>query len=99
MKKIITIASFLVFGTVFMTAQTTKDSISKLSKKSTTSKVMKSKSSVQQNNQPKMVDTANIEQRQKEADEKVAQPAIPRRDGVTDETTKPPTQPAPGQLE
>jgi len=99
MKKIITIASFLVFGTVFMTAQTTKDSTSKLSKKSTTSKVMKSKSSVQQNNQPKMVDTANIEQRQKEADEKVAQPTMPRRDGVTDETTKPPTQPAPGQLE
>jgi len=99
MKKIIAIASFLVFGTVVMTAQTTKDSTSKLSKKSATNKAMKSKSSVQQKNQPKMVDTANIEQRQKEADEKVAQPAMPRRDGLTDEATKPQAQPAPGQLE
>jgi hypothetical protein len=96
MKKIIATIAFLAFGTVFMTAQTT----SKTETKSTTKNVeQRSKKSIQQDNAPKMVDTANIEQRQKEADEKVAQPAIPRRDGATDETTKPQAQPAPGQLE
>lgn len=96
MKKILMTATFLTFGTVLITAQTTKKLETKSSTKTT---VLKSTKSTQKSNTPKMVDTANIEQRQKEADEKVAQPAIPRKDGVTDETTKPQAQPAPGQLE
>lgn len=96
MKKILMTATFLTFGTVLMIAQTTKKLETKSSTKTT---VLKSTESTQKSNTPKMVDTANIEQRQKEADEKVAQPTIPRRDGVTDETTKPQAQPAPGQLE
>lgn len=91
MKKILITTAFLTFGTVLMSAQTTK----KIETKSSTkTNVLKSAKST-----PKMVDTANIEQRLKEADEKVAKPAIPRRDGITDETTKPQAQPAPGQLE
>lgn len=61
---------------------------------------MKAKSSVQQNNTPKMVDTANIEQRQKEADEKLQRQTIPQKDGLNNETVKPAQpQPVPGQLE
>jgi len=100
MKKIITTATLIVFGTMFMTAQTTKDSSAKLSKKSVASKEMKVKSSVQQNNTPKMVDTANLEQRQKEADEKLQRQTIPQKDGLNNETIKPAQpQPVPGQLE
>ncbi|WP_312769734.1 hypothetical protein [Epilithonimonas sp.] len=90
------IATFLAFGSVFMTAQTTKKVETKSATKTT---MLKSAKSTQKSNAPKMVDTANIEQRQKEADEKVAQPAMPRRDGLTDEAIKPQAQPAPGQLE
>lgn len=96
MKKVLITATFLAFGTVLMTAQTIKKVESKSSTKTS---VIKSAKSAEKSNAPKMVDTANIEQRQKEADEKVSQPVMPRRDGVTDETTKPQAQPAPGQLE
>ena len=76
MKKIITTATFLVFGTMLTMAQTTKK---KETKSTSTSTEMKAKSSVQQNNIPKMVDTANIEQRQKEADEKLQRQTIPQK--------------------
>lgn len=47
-----------------------------------------------------MVDTANIEQRQKEADEKLQRQTIPQKDGLNNETVKPAQpQPVPGQLE
>ncbi|MBO6201778.1 MAG: hypothetical protein J6N74_09200 [Chryseobacterium sp.] len=97
MKKIITTATFLVFGTMLTMAQTTKK---KETKSTSTSTEMKAKSSVQQNNIPKMVDTANIEQRQKEADEKLQRQTIPQKDGLNNETVKPAQpQPVPGQLE
>ncbi|MBV6879469.1 hypothetical protein NG800_004235 [Epilithonimonas ginsengisoli] len=97
MKKIITTATFLVFGTMLMMAQTTKK---KETKSTSTRTEMKAKSSVQQNNIPKMVDTANIEQRQKEADEKLQRQTIPQKDGLNNETVKPAQpQPVPGQLE
>lgn len=97
MKKIITTATFLVFGTMLTMAQTTKK---KETKSTSTRTEMKAKSSVQQNNIPKMVDTANIEQRQKEADEKLQRQTIPQKDGLNNETVKPAQpQPVPGQLE
>jgi len=97
MKKIITTATFLVFGTMLTMAQTTKK---KETKSTSTSTEMKAKSSVQQNNTPKMVDTANIEQRQKEADEKLQRQTIPQKDGLNNEAVKSAQpQPVPGQLE
>lgn len=97
MKKIITTATFLLFGTMLTMAQTTKK---KETKSATTRTEMKAKSSVQQNNTPKMVDTANLEQRQKEADEKLKRQTIPQKDGLNNETVKPAQpQPVPGQLE
>ena len=98
MKKIITTAALVIFGTMFMTAQTTKDSSAKLSKKSVASKEMKVKSSVQRTDTSKMVDTANLEQRQKEADAKLQRQTIPQKDGLNNEAVKP-AQPVPGQLE
>ncbi|WP_379966687.1 hypothetical protein [Epilithonimonas sp. UC225_85] len=100
MKKLITTTAFLLFGTIFMTAQTTKDSSKKVYKKSTVRKEMKSKTSVQQNNKPKMVDTANIEERQKRADEKLQRQTIPQKDGLNNEAARPSQpKPVPGQLE
>lgn len=97
MKKIITTATFLVFGTMLTMAQTTKK---KETKSSTTRTEMKAKSTVQQNNTPKMVDTTNLEQRQKEADGKIISPDGPHGDGLTDEATKPSQiHPRPGQTE
>lgn len=97
MKKIITTAIFLVFGTMLTMAQTTKK---KETKSSTTKTELKAKSTVQQNNTPKMVDTTNLEQRQKEADGKVIRPDGPHGDGLTDEATKPSQiHPRPGQTE
>jgi len=97
MKKIITTAAFLLFGTMLTMAQTTKK---KENKSATTRTEMKTKSAVQQNNTPKMVDTANLEQRQKEADEKLQRQTIPQKDGLNNETVKPAQpQPVPGQLE
>ncbi|MNK29609.1 hypothetical protein D3C87_480060 [compost metagenome] len=97
MKKIITTATFLLFGTMLTMAQTTKK---KEIKSSTTKTEMKAKSSVQQNNTPKMVDTTNLEQRQKEADGKIISPDGPHGDGLTDEATKPSQiHPRPGQTE
>lgn len=95
MKKIMTTIAFLAFGTVFMTAQTTK----KIEAKSAT-KNSELRSARSQNNPPKMVDTANIEQRQKEADAKIAKPDGPHGDGLTDEATKSSQiHPKPGQTE
>ena len=97
MKKIITTATFLLFGTMLTMAQTTKK---KEVKSSTTKTEMKVKSTVQQNNTPKMVDTTNLEQRQKEADGKIIRPDGPHGDGLTDEATKPSqVHPRPGQTE
>ena len=97
MKKIITTATFLLFGTMLTMAQTTKK---KETKSATTRTEMKVKSSVKQNNTPKMVDTANLEKRQKEADEKLQRQTIPQKDGLNNETVKPAQpQPVPGQLE
>lgn len=97
MKKIIITTAFLVFGTMLTMAQTTKK---REMKSATTKTEMKSKSSVQQNNTTKMVDTANLEQRQKEADEKLQRQTIPQKDGLNNETVRPAQpQPVPGQLE
>ena len=97
MKKIITTATFLLFGTMLTMAQTTKK---KEIKSSTTKTELKAKSSIQQNNTPKMVDTTNLEQRQKEADGKIISPDGPHGDGLTDEATKPSqVHPRPGQTE
>jgi hypothetical protein len=95
MKKIITAATFLVFGTMLTMAQTTK----KIETKSSTTKTeMKAKSSVHQNKKPKMVDTANIEERQKEADGKLQRQTIPQKDGLNNEAVKP-AQTVPTELE
>lgn len=97
MKKIITTTAFLFFGTMLTMAQTTKK---KETKSAFTRTEMRTKSAVQQNNTPKMVDTANLEQRQKEADEKLQRQTIPQKDGLNNETVKPAQpQPVPGQLE
>ena len=78
-------------------AQTTNK---KVTKSSTTKTEMRGKSSVQQSNSLKMLDTANIEQRQKEADGKIISPDGPHGDGLTDEATKPSqVHPRPGQTE
>ena len=95
MKKIITTATFLVFGTMLTMAQTT---MKKETKSATTKTQMKTKSAVKQNKQPKMVDTANIEQRQKEADEKLQRQTIPQKDGLNNEAVKP-AQTVPTELE
>ena len=95
MKKIITTATFLLFGTMLTMAQTTKK---KEVKSSATKTEMKAKSSVQQNNTTKMVDTANLEQRQKEADEKLEKQTIPQKDGLNNEAVKP-AQTVPTELE
>lgn len=98
MKKIITTTAFLLFGTMLTMAQTTNKIEKKTS--STTKTEMKAKSSVKQSNTAKMVDTANLEQRQKEADEKLQRQTIPQKDGLNNEATKPAQpQPVPGQLE
>ena len=95
MKKIITTATFLIFGTMLTMAQTTKK---KETKSTITKTEMKAKSSVQQNNTPKMVDTANIEQRQKEANEKLEKQTVPQKDGLNNEAVKP-AQTVPTELE
>lgn len=95
MKKIITIATFLVCGTMLTMAQTTKK---KETKSTITKTQMKAKSAVKQNSTPKMVDTANIEQRQKEADEKLQRQTIPQKDGLNNEAVKP-AQTVPTELE
>ena len=95
MKKIITTTAFLVFGTMLTMAQTTKK---KETKSSTTKTEMKAKSSVQKNDTPKMVDTANIEKRQKKADEKVQGQTVPQKDGLNNEAVKP-AQSVPTELE
>lgn len=95
MKKIITISTFLVFGTMLTMAQTT---MKKETKSATTKTQMKTKSAVKQNNTPKMVDTANIEQRQKEADQKLQMQTIPQKDGLNNEAVKP-AQTVPTELE
>lgn len=95
MKKIITTTAFLVFGTMLTMAQTTKK---KVTKTATTKTEMKAKSSVSQNNTVKMVDTANIEQRQKEADQKLQMQTIPQKDGLNNEAVKP-AQTVPTELE
>ncbi|MCD9856538.1 hypothetical protein LUD75_17585 [Epilithonimonas sp. JDS] len=98
MKKIITTATFLVFGTMLTMAQTTKK---KETKSTTTRTEMRAKSTVQQNNTnntPKMVDTTNLEQRQKEADEKMQRQTIPQKDGLNNEAVKP-AQTVPTELE
>ena|SRR6218665_2950444 len=97
MKKIITTTALLIFGTMLTMAQTTQK---KETKSATTRTEMKARSSVQQNNTPKMVDTANIEQRQKEADKKLQRQTIPQKDGLNNEAVKSAQpQPTPGQLE
>ena len=97
MKKIITTAAFLLFGAMLTMAQTTKK---KEIKSATTRTEMKAKSNVQQSNTTKMVDTANLEQRQKEADEKLQRQTIPQKDGLNNEAVKSAQpQPTPGQLE
>ncbi len=97
MKKILMTVTFLAFGTVFMTAQTTKEVQTKSSTKKT---ALKAANLSKQSSSPKMVDTANIEQRQKEADEKLQRQTIPQKDGLNNETVKPAQpQPVPGQLE
>ncbi|MBP7498969.1 MAG: hypothetical protein KA796_03765 [Chryseobacterium sp.] len=97
MKKILMTVTFLAFGTVFMTAQTTKEVQTKSSTKKT---ALKSANLSKQSSSPKMVDTANIEQRQKEADGKIISPDGPHGDGLTDEATKPSqVHPRPGQTE
>lgn len=95
MKKIITTTAFVLFGTMLTMAQTTKK---KETKSSTTKTEMKAKSSVQQNTTPKMVDTANIEKRQKKADEKLQRQTIPQKDGLNNEAVKP-AQAVPTELE
>ena len=96
MKKLTITAALFVFGTVFMTAQTTskKNSTTKLPEKSA-NRGMKSTTG-----ETKMVDTANLDKRQKIEDDKIIKRSEPQRDGLNNEASKPsPSQPAPGQLE
>lgn len=95
MKKIITTTAFVLFGTMMTMAQTTKKVETKTSSIKTE---VKARSAVKQNKQPKMVDTANIEQRQKEADEKLQRQTIPQKDGLNNEAVKP-AQTVPTELE
>jgi len=95
MKKIITTTAFVLFGTMLTMAQTTKKVETKMS---TTKTEVKARSAVKQNRQPKMVDTANIEKRQKEADEKLQRQTIPQKDGLNNEAVKP-AQTVPTELE
>ncbi len=59
---------------------------------------MKMKSTNQQKAVKKNVDTANLEQRQKEADEKLQRQTIPQKDGLNNEAVKP-AQTVPTELE
>ena len=96
MKKLITTATFLLFGTMYISAQTNQKmgSKTKVEKKSE----MKMKSTNQQKAVKKNVDTANLEQRQKEADEKLQRQTIPQKDGLNNEAVKP-AQTVPTELE
>lgn len=96
MKKLIATGVFLLFGTMFITAQTTQKigSKTKVEKRSE----IKVKSSNPSSTSKKTLDTANLEERQKEADEELQRQTIPQKDGLNNETVKP-AQPVPGQLE
>ncbi len=102
MKKLITTAAFIVFGTIITSAQTTqkKDTKIKMAEKPANSTEMKLKTPVESNSMNRTVDTANIEQRQKEADKKLQRQTIPQKDGLNNEAVKSAQpQPTPGQLE
>ena len=67
MKKLITTAAFLMFGTMFITAQTTqkKDVKRKMAEKPATSTELKMDTSIQPNGMNRTVDTATINNKQK----------------------------------
>ena len=67
MKKLITTAAFLMFGTIFMTAQTTKknDNTTRLSEKPANSTEMKMETQVQPNGMNRTIDTAAVNNRSK----------------------------------
>ena len=67
MKKLITTAAFLVFGTMFMTAQTTKkkDNTARSSEKPANSTEMKMETQVQPNGMNRTIDTAAVNNRSK----------------------------------
>ena len=66
MKKLITTAAFLMFGTIFMTAQTTKkQDNTRMKEKPANSTEMKMETSVQPNGMNRTADTATINNRSK----------------------------------
>jgi len=67
MKKLITTAAFLVFGTMFMIAQTTKkkDNTIRSSEKPANSTEMKMETQVQPNGMNRTIDTAAVNNRSK----------------------------------
>jgi len=67
MKKLITTAAFLMFGTIFMTAQTTqkKNNTTKLPEKAASSTEMKLKTPVEQNGMNRTIDTSTINNKSK----------------------------------
>lgn len=67
MKKLIATAAFLVFGTMFMTAQTTKkkDNTIRSSEKPANSTEMKLDTQVQPNGMNRTIDTAAVNNRSK----------------------------------
>ncbi|MBV6879468.1 hypothetical protein NG800_004230 [Epilithonimonas ginsengisoli] len=67
MKKLITTTAFLVFGTIFMTAQTTKkkDNTVRSAEKPANSTEMKMETQVQPNGMNRTIDTAAVNNRSK----------------------------------
>lgn len=100
MKKLITTAAFLMFGMMFITAQTTPKKEIRKAKSEVKRNSMETKldTSTQPNGMKRTVDTANLDKRQKIEDNKIQKKVMPQKDGLNNEAVKP-SQPAPEQME
>jgi hypothetical protein len=102
MKKLIVISTFLLFGILFTSAQTTqkKNNMKSKAEKNLRSTELKMDNSAKKFDTNKKLDTANIEERQKREDNKIIKRSEPKRDGLNNEASKPSQpQPVSGQLE
>lgn len=101
MKKVIATAAFVMFGTLFVSAQTTQkvDNMKSKAEKNLKSTELRLDTATKQSVSPQKLDTANLEKRQKEVDKKLLRRAEPKRDALNNEASKPMQQPEQGQLE
>ncbi|WP_374446266.1 hypothetical protein [Epilithonimonas sp.] len=98
MKKLMA-GAMMIFGTMFLTAQTTpQQDTAKTGKEKKLNKAnAKTPETVEPNGMNRSVDTTKLNQ-QKIENERARDQMNQRRDGINDEATKP-MQPAPGKTE